>query len=395
MKILYVLTGDIYQNTSGNIRNAALITGLNAIGHEVITICISSGKKADERIKKIIDSSTKVHIVGQEEVSNSLFSTTGSVKKIRKLLKRMLLKTYNHFQIYDPYKRRIKLFNKNNYIFPIFDVVISSSDPRSSHLFAQKIMKECGISVPWLQYWGDPMANDVSANSIMKLFIANKEKKLISMGDKIIYTNPLTVNHMRKTYPQLSEKIRWIPTSYVISQDSEVHDTKINQELVLGYFGDYVATYRDIRPLVEAVHKEKRQLIICGSGDANIESNDYITVYKRLSLDEMLIKQAQCDVFVVIENKPRYDKNSNNLCIQVPGKLYHYALSDKYVLVVCETQGIRDNYDRYGRYIFCNNNAESIAIAIKDIENGKYLETRHYSDEFSPESVANEFLSQV
>ena len=131
MKIAYITTGNLYMNTSANIRNLALIKGLEQLGHEVRVVCFENRKPIDPEFVECLKD-TDIHCIGKVETSNSEGSGQAGVSlkgKIISKIKKVIHPLYKKVQVYDPYKHNIseidsKILNWNEY-----DIVISSSDP--------------------------------------------------------------------------------------------------------------------------------------------------------------------------------------------------------------------------------------------------------------------------
>ena len=82
MKILYVISDDITNNTSANIRNISLICGLLENGHAVQVACLNNNKKHDASLKRIIGSAkiTYLNTIKKKQHSNK-GKTIGNVSR--------------------------------------------------------------------------------------------------------------------------------------------------------------------------------------------------------------------------------------------------------------------------------------------------------------------------
>ena len=89
-----------------------------------------------------------------------------TIKKGKKnLLKNFAYKFLSKFKIYD---FRSSLASKKVIIKEKFDLIISSSDPKSSHLIAESLIKNNpNITNKWIQYWGDPFASDINKKTLI------------------------------------------------------------------------------------------------------------------------------------------------------------------------------------------------------------------------------------
>ena len=89
-----------------------------------------------------------------------------------------------------------------------------------------------------------------------------------------------------------------------------------------------------------------------------------VKVYGRMSRENLSQFESECGILVVLENISKTRE-----CIQVPGKLYHYGLSYKNIIVITESENISKEYESYKRFTFVKNEESSITKAIQDIQN--------------------------
>lgn len=389
MNFLFVTTDDILRNASSNIRNAALISGLVANGNDVTIISICHGHTIDDALKEAIKGSRLIY--ANKEFRNH-HGEVGKGFSLKFFLKRMLLKIYNKFRIYDPYVYRIpKDFSFLKGLS--YDVLISSSDPRSSHLFAKKILQRNKKHVTWIQYWGDPMANDISSSKLMGLFLKKAEKRILSYADLIVYTNQATVNLLSDIYNLPKSKILSIPTSYYIGNVKKKNVTQIVPGTIkVGYFGEYYSAKRNMKPIVQSIMRMNDfSLYLIGNTDCDYSGNEKIIQYPKMSAKQVEQFQDEMDILLVVENIPVEGKE----CIQIPGKMYHYGLSDKKVLVISESGLIKKEFDKYGRYLFCDNDTNQIENALLSLYKNDSSSMSKPLDEFSPRRVAGLLTERI
>lgn len=388
-KFLFVSSFDSRRNTSGNIRLVALMKGLHDAGHTVHCIFSPTDKVSDSIIFNTLSKMDRITTFPKIEfkpVTKETNNTSLGKVNLKTKLSRIFIKIYTPLSVYDVYKLKIDRVSLEDLqdLDDEYDYIVSSSDPKSSHVFAEKIIRLKHYTSKWIMYWGDPMTSDVSANKIFTGRIKKEERKLIKKSDLSVYTNPCVVEYMKHQYPELAPKITWIPTS----------DIKDNIELTvtdskkIGYFGDYSPVYRNIIPFYEACVENKFETIICGSG-AGVEllSTDTIQVKGRISRKEVNIFEKDCKILIVIENKTKTGK-----CIQIPGKLYHYALTNKEILVVTESNNLARDYGHYNRFHFVPNHSHDIADAIKAIlKNSNSNISSEPLASFMPENIVKQF----
>lgn len=365
-KFLFVSTYDLRRNTSGNIRTVALMKGLHDVGHVVHVIFVPSDKESDTEIYKALLSVDKIIMYPKKQIS--FVDKKRISKPVKKSWKvkclQNIYKFYNRISVYDVFQTKIFNLGKDdlNEVDEDYDYIVSSSEPRSSHKFARKIKTLKHLNSKLIFYWGDPMTNDVAS---IKLFHSREEKeenKLISVSDLSLYTNPCAVEYMRRKYPHNASKIHWIATSD-ISDSSTNNSCCASRTKRIGYFGDYSAIYRNIIPFYNSCVENNFDTIICGMGAGVVlTSKANVNVKGRVSRKEVNEFEEECQLLIVIENKTKTGE-----CIQIPGKLYHYALTNKDILVITESKNLSKEYSKFNRFHFIENDKDKIAAKIHQI----------------------------
>lgn len=396
MNILYIISDDIAHNTSANIRNVSLIRGLIDVGNCVQVIFLYHGKKRDKSLIEAISDSKLTCLNTIVERPNAVQSGSRSKNVFVQQGRKVLTKVYNCFRVYDQYKIKVKSLKIDTSKIIPPDLIISSSDPRSSHLLALKIIKSIKYQGKYVQYWGDPMSTDISSSRLVKILLMSAERRLLARADKIIYTNHTIVSYINQKYGIPMDRICEIPTSNVFSITQNKYDknTQIKDHIVLGYFGGFFKQTRNMKPLFDAVvHNSKYKLILAGLTDWEIPACDRIEYFDHLSADKIAELQDGIDALIVMENIPRSDMGG--CCLQIPGKVYHYGLSRNKVLVIMETGICKNEFEHYNRYFFSNNNADAISNAIEDLVKDSTLSYATPLQEFYPKSVATFLVNQI
>lgn len=385
MNILFVTTDDVLRNSSSNIRNVALIKGLTQIGHRITIACLCHGHKDDPGLRSVIQGVELVYL--NKEFRNIKKQLPSS--SLRTKLKCMLLSIYNKFRIFDQYVHyRIDI--PNSIKDTKYDLLISSSDPRSSHVLAKRIRKCYASPIKWVQYWGDPMANDISSSRLVRPLIRMRERQILNQADVILYTNHQTVDYIKRTYGLTNKNINNIPTSFPLELKGCGFRNKGEGDKMihLGYFGEYKKYMRNMDPLFEAVlSMEGCVLTLAGNTDYIVPNNHSIIKHPHLTSNQLEDVQSQMDILVVVENRPAKTRP----CVQIPGKIFHYGLTNQKILVISENGIIEKEFDQYKRYKFCENTKESIAQAVCDLVNEKTKTMYSPVPEFYPEAVARKF----
>lgn len=363
MKILYITSTPLEYNSSANMRNLAIIKGLQELGYEVSSF--SSEVVNDSIYANNIDNTIKFKNRYWIKLGSLQSNITNNIKNknsVKKIIKNKIYKIYTKFSIYDPKKTLVKKIT-NSTITDKFDLIISSSDPKSSHLLAEKLIKlDSDITKRWIQYWGDPFVGDINKNTIVPTkFIKREEKRLIDLCDKVIYVSPFTLEEQKKNYPEYKNKMGFLPIPYV---KEKIYKEVKNSKVTLGYFGDYKSKDRNIKPLYKAIEKEKGfYLNICGNSDLSLLQKENMTIKPRQKLDVVEKLEENCDILVCVCNKKG---------TQIPGKVYHYAATNKPILVILDgdkKEKLRKYFESFNRYVICGNNEEEIINAINNIRN--------------------------
>lgn len=363
MKILYVTSYPLEYDTSANIRNMSLIQGFVDNGHQVSTlspypsdVSLFSGKMLEFPFEKRYWIGTKSTII-IDHTKKSLMSR----------MKRLVSKLVSDFSVYD---RRALMTRhvKGGIIHENYDVIVSSSDPKSSHIIAEKLIKtNTDRHGRWIQYWGDPFTCDISNSHRFSLKrIQKEERRLISLAQKVVYVSPFTLEYIKERYPEYADKMVFYPIPFVGNGRMATVRTDVN---LVGYLGDYSSKNRNILPFVQAVKDLKVKTSIAGTSDLTIESTETLTVYGRLQGEAFDELAARVGVYVCVCN--RYGT-------QIPGKVYHYADTGKPILIILDgdnEQKLRAYFEEFKRFYLCRNTVNEISFMIKKI----LSEHRHFN----------------
>lgn len=384
MKILYITTA-LFRNESASIRNMSLINGLieNGVKVEVLTIDV-----AKEDIFLINSINKKVNIKKIPMPFHNKITTNKSVsvqsfvysKKFRKI--KNILVRYMFFPDTLSEALKTKVFVSEN----DYDYIISSSDSKTSHLIAEKLIKDNTLNIPWIQIWGDPWANDIGLKEMdifSKLRINYYEKKLLKKADKIFYISKLTADSIKKKFPEYKNKIYSLTRSYFSKIETEIENSK--------YIFTYTGTIlnRNIIPLIKEIKKynennlKKIELQFYGiNKDEDISNYDFIKVYPRVSLEKVLEVYKKSNVLVYIDNLGE--------TTQIPGKIYDYFGTNKVILGLYENENIKKYLEKFNRIEFYKNQEKEINLD----EVISKIGTKQILEEFSPKNVAKDFISK-
>lgn len=365
MKILYITSTPLEYNSSANMRNIAIIKGLQQLGNEVSSLsseAVNSSIYSDD-ISGIINLKSR-YWLKLGAIQSNITNNINQRNNFKKIIKNRIYKIYTKFSIYDPKKTLVSKVSKD-FIKEKFDLIISSSDPKSSHLIAEKLIElNPNITKKWIQYWGDPFVGDINKNSIIPAnVIKREEKRLIGLCDEVVYVSPFTLEQQQKNYPEYKDKMKFVPIPYI---EEKIFTTGSNSKVTLGYFGDYKSSDRNIKPLYETIIKNNDcYLNICGNSDIKLEEKENVSIRPRQKMNVVEELEKNSDILVCICNKKG---------TQIPGKIYHYAATNKPILIILDgdkKEELRKYFESFNRYKLCENTEEDILKAVKDIINEK------------------------
>lgn len=378
MNILFVTLNPIYNSSSATMRNKALIQGFLNNDHKVTILT----RDDSDNICHPLFSKNNYKVIFTKK--NELYEKIKSNKS--NLLKKFLKSMYHKVAVFDNTIKIAKNTNLNllDGIEMYYDVIISSSDPKSSHKLVISLIKQGLNYGKWIQYWGDPLSFDITRKNILPIFI-NKlvEVNIIKNADRIVYVSPFTLVMQKKHFQNQSNKMESMPIPY-----KEKRILKNGNEKIIGYFGDYNSNVRNIIPLLEYVKvSSDYKFIIAGKGDITIKPGNNLESMNRISYDQIRILEESVSIFIVILNKKG---------TQIPGKIYDLAATNKPILVILDGEHkieIFNYLNEFKRYYFCENNLESIEEAIRKIEKNGFICKN--CDQLDCTKVSQDFLNFI
>lgn len=394
MRILFVTMTPIQNNTSASIINRHVIKALHKLGHNVDVL----SSEPDNRVNSF-ENDLKLDFVNYYYLKKNVIYDTFKNKKNYQGLKGILIKNirryiryvYSAFNIYDAQKRLVNMLDVNEFNDIQYDMIISASDPKSSHLLAIKFMKLYNVSkTKYIQYWGDPMYADITNKYIWKKpLLKSAEKKLIKEADSIIYVSPFTLELQKKLYPDYKSKMHCVLPNYV-DKLVESFALKSSKKIKIGYFGAYNSKIRNIVPFYKAAQDlDSIETIICGSSDLDLKSTNQVSIKGYTPYVETHRLEEECDILVCLCNKKG---------TQIPGKIYYNASFHKPIIVIVDgeySEEIKCFLEKFNRYIICNNDKEDIKRAIILAEKSIYSFKLNLPQILAPDNVARNIISSV
>lgn len=395
MKVLYITTSFL-RNESASIRNISLVNGLieNKVKVDVLTLDYSR-ELEDSFLKNNLNQ--KINIIKIDVPKfNKIFLKINSLKnksKSHSSKKNHILKLKDMIKniLFFPDVLCEGIKNSDNIKFEKnYDYIISSSDSKTSHFIAERVIKKNNFNnIPWIQIWGDPWADDTGLkqlNFLLKKRIENNEKRLLKKADKIFYLSDITAERIKNKYPYLKEKIFILYRSYL----KEIISKNDGENIICSYTG--TIKNRDVLPILNAVKNynkvssKKITLNFYGIGnDENISflGYDFVNIFPRVSFEEVLNIYSKSDILLYVDNL----HNSS----QIPGKIYDYFGTNKVILALVEGEETKKFLEKFKRADIYENREEKINLSEVTRKIGLYK----VKEEFFPKNIAKKFIQDI
>lgn len=401
MRILVINADCLQVNSSANLCHLAYIRGLVQLGHIVDVLSadgrdytLDTGMAMPEKVQSYtyygVSLYEKLSLRKRKNASPALAAqekaecvNIGVPRKAIRLAKRCVLAAYGPHGIYSTFVRSAKRYRSDE----MYDFVLSISTPPASHLLAYNLLKAKHIQAKhWIQIWEDPWFSDAYGFN-GKGAIRKEEARLLSFAERVCYVSPLTLKNQQKLYPESAHKMYWQPLPYYYKGDPD--KVCMFEKRAYGYFGDYAPAARDLAPFYRAAKRVGAEVNICGNPSNLFESTEHIHIHPRMPLDQLKTIEDSTNVLVFLCNR----KGG-----QIPGKIYQYSATNKAILFILdgteeEKEVLRAYFEPFNRYIFCENNEESIAEALCRIESGDFGSVKNEPIEaFNPTETIRKIL---
>ena len=339
MKILYISSLILKKGSSASIRNTGLIKGLNDNKVIVDILTIKYPEQLEDDYLKNILIKNKIYfnnlkiLDGYLKLKNKgTLQKNGFLKNILAFLKKIIKNIY-FFPDID--KEWIKEVSKLKINFNEYDLIITSSDTKTSHYIGRNIKKKYS-NIPWFQIWGDSWASDIGIKGIKKIRARYSEKKILKEANKIFYVSPFTLEEMRKQYEYLKEKMEYLPRGFL----EEIKSEKIEREKIIITYTGVLNINRNILPFFNIIknynniNKKKIEINIYGDIDKKILEKiyDYSFINYRGVVSFERIKEIykQSDFLLFLDNGEK--------TTQIPGKIYDYLGTDRKIICLFRTK---------------------------------------------------------
>ena len=392
MRILVINSGCLKVNCSANLCHIAYIQGFVENGCDVTVVSksgrgltLDSSLKLPEGPRYIeIDGSIMSSIVGgraREAVVAVSKDKSNYLKQMRGWIIQLVIKTiYGELGVSQAWVNNLckKFKDKIPY-----DLIVSLSGPVTSHMACVELIKKRNVTGHFFcELWEDPWQLDLFNDSV-----DSRKKKLeeetVCKADKVLYVSPITLDNQRKFLPKGKNKMDWVPLPYYYKQEK----IESFESLTYGYYGDYFPNSRNILPFYEAAKRLNAKVHICGNPVNLIYSKDNIDVHPRVTIEELKKYENDTNVLVLVCNLRGG---------QIPGKIYQYAATKKKILFILdgatkEKQVLREYFEKFNRFHFCENEVEDICRAMKDLQSNNDISNEPL-EFFSPKNITSEII---
>ena len=381
MEILVITGCNLRYNFSAGLSHNAFIHGFCKLGYNVDVLCFSDENiEIDKNIQlpPIRNMYTYNGVSLYEKLSPRNRETTQNksdiqneetkaetkkfVQSLKENIKKRIRLMYGVYRMSIVWYRRAKRFKSSIK----YDYVVSMSDPAVSHKLASYLLSNKRITAnKWIQLWEDPWCDSYYGEKEINIPCMREEDKLLRSAQEVVYVTPLTLARQQNIFPEYRDKMRWCPLAAYYK--TEVMDYSMFTENHYGYFGDYFPDVRDLRPFYNVAVNRGLSVDICGSPSDLFLSNGKVRILPRLPLGELKKHEDQANIVICLFNIGGG---------QVPGKIYQLAATNKTVLAILDGSNVEkktliDYFGKYNRFVFCENNEQSISEAIDKIENNE------------------------
>ena len=380
MKILFIVSRPLEMNSSASLRNVNTINGLAGEGHEVTVLSTFLSREHPAFSEIQLDSSVEVIRVNLG-MGKALSAKAGRNRFLKKI-KYIIYKKQKKKNLYDSWKSMVNRPEVAQMDISKYDLLISSSDPKSSHLVAEKVRAES--SIPWIQIWGDPFTGDITSLNKDENRKAREEKRFFRAASKVLFLSEATCAEMKERYPEAADKMDFMPRPY---SEKKIMKSRIKKgaRLHLSYCGDYNSDVRNILPFFQAVQLTGDYLKLCGRSDLHLVGDEKIQIFPRVPQETVDKIEDEADVLIHLSNLGG---------TQIPGKIYNYSATNKPILFILDgnEEMLLGVFSKYNRFLFCKNDVNEIVEKLEIIRNLEYPERLEPVDAFYVKNVMRSLL---
>jgi hypothetical protein len=402
LKILFISNDGFSNNTSSVIQNKGIVQGLHNLGNIVDVLTLEPEKNMviyDESMNNMDSYINCTYYIPLNTIYKKLAShqrtfveNTKKENRIKSFIKGKIRRLIKSILIYDIRVLNVSSLSNIDIDLNRYDIIISASDPKSSHYLACKLLYKKKYKGRYIQYWGDPLFLDITRqHTFLDIIYKKNESNLIRNASKIMYATPFTLQEQKKLYPTYSYKMDYI--YQVPPYESEIMTAKkhaLKNKFEIVYCGDYRSTTRNIKPLYKAIfsNEQRLHLTVCGTSDLFLISNENVSVLGAVNHQKANRVENSADILICICNL----KGS-----QIPGKIYYLCKYKKPIIIILDgnyAKQMASYFTKFNRFILCDNNSESIKKAILESKDCN-KENIKESPMLKPEYIAKKIIEEI
>ncbi len=390
MNILYVSSFVYRKNSSAAIRNNKMIEGLVSIGNSVDVLTVNYSEEWTD--SALLESHRKLGVSAnyQDVFSVNNIATNGSKKRLKQYLPKSIYTFIKNVVAFPDVDK--KWLDKDIVIEDKYDIVISSSDTKTSHYVVEKIFKKQVLKAKWVQIWGDPWASDVNLDFFTKKLVGSFEYKLLKKAYKVFYVSELTTKEYKNKFPSISHKISYVGRPYYkkLFVDTSIH--KINEFSI--FYPGSLNENRSIVNFCENIKKfnlsNERQikLNICGyQTESTLElyqEYNFVRFLGVKSVDEVYSQFSESQFLLFVDNGVS--------STQIPGKLFDYYGTNLPIIALVSNGNtiMKEFLSKDRRTIVVDKDNQDNLDFIFKIDTANKI-----NEDYSPQSVARRLLNEL
>ena len=251
-----------------------------------------------------------------------------------------------------------------------------------------KVLKRKYPTATYVTMWTDVLAfnllDDPKRLPVKRLPLHFVEKKLLAASDLVFYLGRTQMEFQRSAFPRYAAKMHYYYPSYYPYCRSIV---KTSNLMNVVYFGSFARGIRSVETLCATAAKlPDVRFQIIGRGDLeNIQSLQNL---------EVIIPEERIHDLETVERIENSADVSicymNDRGFSLPGKFFYFTHLPKYILIIRNgkyRKAIEAELTPFQRYVFCDDEPESIAEALKRIGKDRTAGKVLNLDAFDPRSA--------
>lgn len=376
-KIIFVseICASVQNTNSTHILTNCLLDGLCSTGNEIMFVAIC-GKAEEEYVRKQYGDK-KYNLV---LVYKHFFEKFQKYKFLYQIYKYRFFK----LPIEKNILRQICSFIDSN-------TILISHAPSIESIYFCKNIKKTYSKLRYIQYWSDPIVLSgilPEEIGIKRLPLKIIEKYLFTKADEIVFGTRTLWEFQRCLYKKYAAKMRYIDLPYIVKKETGKFSNPNKKQIV--YSGNYYSDIRNISPLYETMDAFGMEIVldIYGLSDLKLDNKKNVFIKGRISPEEIHKVELNADILVCLLNKK---------CIQIPGKIFYNIDIKQQILIIVDGKygnKIKEYLKEFNRFVFCDNNIESIKKAITYILNDPLAINEDILLKCSPNNIAMELIKK-